>query len=360
MITNCRINKLTQMLTLMMQLLSLSANINNQQYSIRSFNKVEDQAALEEICANVWDGTDYLPSTFKTYCDDPDCAFLALTDHEEDIPLAVSNYRRIGKDIAWFEAIRTAEDARGKGYARSLLQQMIATAKQEGRDSLSCTVASNIPMIKVFQKCGMRFLCKLNMIDFSTCKNIPGWKNDRHDGLKENGKKLKPQNLISALSAEKCIRENARNPQKITPITTQLELDDALQRIYELGGTKFVPGLFSILSPSQLSSSIDKRLVFLIETSGDDDGIALLVLSRDERISSLKSNWICSISTNSHLALEAAAWYACFSPDVQDNLDGHVAFCLVFNDYDTAGSDEESDFIHALPLAKDPCVLYGI
>lgn len=323
--------------------------------------------------------TDYLPSIFKTYCDDPDCSFLALTGVDNDKLLAVSNYRRIGNDIAWFEAVRTAEDARGKGYARSLLQEMLESAKNEGRKSLlSCTVASNIPMIKVFQKCGMNYICKLNMIDFSLFKTLPGWKRMKDQNNDSNEDKIVPQNLLSAMNLKHTIRENAKNPSKVTAIKTQLELDDALQRMHESGGTKFVPGLFSILSPSQLSSSLDKGLIFFIESTsknndnsqdssssgGDnnDEAVALLVLSRDERISSLKSNWICSIATNSHLALETALWYACFSSDVQDRLEDDVAFCLIFNDYDSSSgsNNEKSDFVSALPLAKDPCVLYGI
>ena len=145
-----------------------------QNYKLREYNptKESDVLALEEICANVYGGGDYLPKKAASYVSDNMCSFLALTttkedtqtNDEEDSVIAVANYKRLPvQNSAWIEAVRTHPNHQGKGLATRLLRSILEIAKEEDdihnkteepTNILTCTVESNKGMKKALERVG--------------------------------------------------------------------------------------------------------------------------------------------------------------------------------------------------------------
>ena len=94
---------------------SSSAASSSADYLLREYDPTSesDRASLDEICRNVYGGTDYLPSVAETYAADEACSFLALEDTSASRLAAVANYKRLpAQDAAWIEAVRTRKDYR--------------------------------------------------------------------------------------------------------------------------------------------------------------------------------------------------------------------------------------------------------
>jgi hypothetical protein len=135
-----------------------------------------------------------------------------------------------------------------------------------------------------------------------------------------------------------------------------------------------------------LRESIEHGLVFTLgisdkDVSGCDDvnrdpiGKAIMALTKDNRISSLKSQWVCSIVACTSLAFDAALAYShlpsvakqmnCHQSkaDVTLSEDGGYAddhnvtkpFCLVF---DGALPLDIGTLAYALPRVTDECVVF--
>ena len=99
----------------------------------------------------------------------------------------------------------------------------------------------------------------------------------------------------------------------------------------------------------------------------------ILVLTKDERISSLKSQWVCSIVSYTQIGFEVALLHAhskdiarriqtfdCEQKDTEDDMDGRDVsaspFCLVFDD---AIPKHPGTLAHALPRVDDQCVVFS-
>jgi hypothetical protein len=75
----------------------------------------------------------------------------------------------------------------------------------------------------------------------------------------------------------------------------------------------------------------------------------------DERITSLKSNWILSISAPTKVDLEAAIWWACSKKGLE-LLEGDVGFAIAFG----GAIPTDGVFGSALQLNEDRALLYTI
>mmetsp|Transcript_25015 Transcript_25015/g.50093 ORF Transcript_25015/g.50093 Transcript_25015/m.50093 type:complete len:619 (-) Transcript_25015:25-1881(-) len=155
-------------------------------------NNQKDVTTLQEICANVYGGGDYLPQMAASYVADPACSFMALkmtimptVDDDDDgnhgekgnedvtstaasitasmnhittgdtacnsekkdergnIMVAVANYKRLhAQNAAWIEAVRTHPDYRNRGLASKLLASIVDMAQQEDKERKSQIVSS--------------------------------------------------------------------------------------------------------------------------------------------------------------------------------------------------------------------------
>jgi GNAT superfamily N-acetyltransferase len=399
------------------------------EYKLRSYNPKCDRDALEEICANVYGGSDYLPKVAETYVNDPLCSFLALSSGTNDtiksnadeanemkatnnVILAVANYKRLPlQKSAWIEAVRTHPSHRNKGLASKLLTELIALSRNEDDKTrqigdiaptennngrvrtrvLTCTIESNKGMQRALEKVGFQRYTTIPTLSFAALKQLPGWTPDC---------KQTPKGLLAALELEHLISLPAQSASSITmwnTITSEEELLAALKECEAHGCSGYLPGLYEYIVPSpsrvDLKQSMEHGLVFTLNlpNTGSKDisncdensdfavhaGSVIMAFTRDDRISSLKSQWVCSIVAFTGVGFEAALAFA-HSAEVsrklrllqsgvgikdasnKDNIDGAnkctVPFILVF---DGAVPLDEGSLAHALPRVTDECVVFS-
>ncbi|KAL7486580.1 hypothetical protein ACHAW6_012179 [Cyclotella cf. meneghiniana] len=372
-------------------------------YNLRPYNPRTDRIALEQICANVYNGSDYLPQMAESYAADPLCSFLTLAAREEeDGILAVANYKRLpSQQCAWIEAVRTHPIHRNKGLASLLLRELINLAiiendalrrnntQHNGSDNrttktlLTCTIRSNAGMRRALEKVGFLPHRTIPTLSFEALKRLPGWSFS-------STAPARPQPLLTALnlhhSPSPRARKLASSSSRWNALASDVDLLRALETCRRRGNTcGYLPGLYEYIVPApsrdDLRRSMEHGLVVAMHPDDDDDrdsaDEAILALVRDERISSLKSQWVCSIVAYTNVGFEAALLYA-HSVEVATRMrgllssigverDGQVEseggenvaampFCLVFDD---AVPLEEGTLAHALPRVTDECLVYS-
>jgi len=317
-------------------------------YQLRPFDPASDQPHLEEICKNVYGGTDYLPSVASSLASDPLSTFVVLatndSDDDDNRPFAaVANLRRFLPGKAWLEAVRTCETRRNRGLARELTQELIQKARDVGDEVMTCTVDSNIAMRKVLEGAGMRYAQRINQCSFEKMKELPGWgAGDEREALP----------LLQALEAEGLIKEESRKLEWEL-VESRADLDKALERIRARGGFGYLPGLWELLGDEVINASLRSGLILKLR-GGEEE--AVLTLFQDDKIQSLRSKWVCSVTTCSLVGLEAALWHAC-SIEVRDALGGEGAFIPAFDG--SVPIDIHGSICKVLPLVENRCMVYS-
>ena len=364
------------------------------EYTLRPYNPDTDRDTLNEICANVYGGGDYLPKVAETYVADPLCSFLGLAGIQDNTAqkneiVAVANYKRLPlQNSAWIEAVRTHPKHQNRGLASSLLRELIALSKEEdvNRRILTCTIESNKGMQRALEKVGFERYGTIPALSFDKLKELPGWSAECTAAPMPLLSALKLDDLVSDEVKSVAISDNWRT------VVSESELLMALEECQQSGGTcGYLPGLYEYIVPSpsrtDLQQSIKHGLVFTLNISDkdisrcDSDCItsiqadkAILAFTKDDRISSLKSQWVCSIVAYTRLAFEAALVYA-HSTEVakrmhkleSNAMENHAKvdddesknakpFCLVFDD---AVPLEHGTLAHALPRVTDKCVVFS-
>lgn len=393
-------------------------------YQLRPYDptRESDRESLDEICAKVYGGGDYLPKMAASYVADPSCSFLALTNNnsgeeekrqpaitaQDDNILAVANYKRLpAQNSAWIEAVRTHPDHRNKGLASKLLHSLVDLSKEEDNldkdkqlptNVLTCTVQSNVGMIRALEKVGFVKRSTIVALSFSALKDLPGWNPNEPD--------FQPQPLLDALNLNHLVSPAAKAIPSTSwsTISCEQQLVELLQNLKDnkAGTCGYMPGLYEYIVPgpnrADLKQSLERGLVFRLDLSANTNdkeasncareakssgggandesrliGQAILVFTQDERISSLKSNWVCSIVAHTQIGFEAAVWHAHssevarkmrnFQSGDDDLLQGDeneelnaLPFCLVFDD---AVPLKAGSLAHALPRVTDECVVFS-
>ncbi len=105
--------------------------------------RASDRRRVEEICAGVWDGHDYIPDVFDDWLSDPAADFQAA--ERDGFVVGVQRLRRIGPHLAWYEGLRVAAEARRQGVAREMLRQVVAQARQENIREIRLATADPEP-----------------------------------------------------------------------------------------------------------------------------------------------------------------------------------------------------------------------
>ena len=373
----------------------------NGDYHLRPYDlaRESDRTSLDEICANVYGGTDYLPAMAASYAADPACSLLVLTKNEilrsteeDETILAVANYKRLhAQNVGWMEAVRTHPRHRNKGFATAILRSIVDLSKDENDTQLhknnaqptkilTCTIQSNKGMLRALEKVGFVQCNTIPMVSMKVLRELPGWTPDCDKS---------PQSLLDALDLRHLVSPIARTipTSSWCTISTDHQLLEWLELCKKEGGCSgYIPGLHEYIVPGpnrvDLKQSMEHGLVLAMDfrtqtelSCWDGVGVAILVFTRDKRIFSLKSKWVCSIVAHSQLAFEAALWHA-HSSDIArrmqsfhyggDNIDPlntvdesvtAVPFCLVFDD---AVPLNEGTLSHALPRVTDECVVFSI
>lgn len=348
-----------------------------------------------EICANEFGGGDYLPKMASTYAADPVCSFLGLTKNNTDDGdkiLAVANYKRLpAQNSAWIEAVRTHPNHRNQGLASSLLRSIVDLSKHENKDAmpptdiLTCTIQSNVGMVRALEKEGFAICNTIQILRFEKLKELPGWSASIDEVV--------PRPLLDALNLKHMVSPTAKAIPSSSwrTLSSNEQLLEKLQQCKSEGATTgYLPGLYEYIVPGpnrlDLQRSMEHGLVLALdvpaqqkETSrcetneeGEEEvGHAILVLTRDDRISSLRSNWVCSIVAHTQLAFEVALWHA-HSLDVAKRMQSSglgvsnaeseagtvdaLPFCLVFDD---AVPLTPGTLAHALPRVTDECIVFS-
>ena len=319
-----------------------------------------DQPAIESICADVYDGGDYLPKMALQMSSDAANTLLVLTD--ADVPIAVASLKRLSASAAWLEAVRTAKERRGNGHASRICAAQVGLAASEGRRLLSATVASNTAMLRTFARCGLAPAGSIHLLSWPSVRVLPGWASGDDQGSEP------PQSLLRALDLESThVTPAARS---LAARFERLRSAAAVRRALTaagggVGGSGCLPGLYKLLGDDAVAAAAAVKP----EPGGGSGGVwwlerpaCVMALWRDEAISSLRSQWVCCIyaaapsgadggsgGTDGDVVdvVAAAMWRA-------SEEHGHRPFCLAVD-----GALPVEGLLAALPLNQDPCVLYG-
>ena len=361
---------------------------NNNHVIFRPYDPTTDYEDLIEICKDVYGGTDYLPSMAMEYAKDPKSQFMVLSKVEDSggqTIVAVANLKLIisskSKSIRWIEAVRTCPKHRGQGLAQHLLSKMMelsqnSTAEHTNSEIWSSTIESNLAMRTIFEKIGLNPRHYIHQLKFDKLNQIPGWSVNDASGVT-------PKPLLEACGLVDSIRKEAKQI-KWSPVDNLEDLNQVLQKIKEQGGIGCLPGLYKILDDKIVQHSLNNGLVWKLEegpaTSGDVSlssnavpaGPAIVALTTDAQIQSLKSNQVCSIAATTTIAFESALWYVsksfgCFDDNIEHSdiaaASTSKMFTLSVDGAVPLREEEETSnavpVYDKLPFVGDRCILYG-
>mmetsp|Transcript_14564 Transcript_14564/g.16937 ORF Transcript_14564/g.16937 Transcript_14564/m.16937 type:complete len:386 (-) Transcript_14564:43-1200(-) len=344
-------------------------------YCVRPYDSNKDRVALEQICKDVWKGTDYLPSMAKQFELDESCDFVVMQNEQEDVvalgnrkifDISMMDYddnniddvrhdteiiksQRIER-ISWIEAIRTSKEHMGKGLATALIQALIKRSYDDGiTDILSCTIESNDAMKKVFDRNCMKLTNKMCFLSFGKLATLPGWKVTDHENNADT--------LIRALKVEHLFEEHTRTT-KWTPVESEMELNTILKQMKTSGGLGLFPGLGKpYFIDQQIRENLKKGLIQKLEDK-EKGIIGLYALVQDVAIQSLKSKWVCSIISFDSITFDSALWDSC-SESMVLKRGGDAAFVVVYDNC-LSNNLSSSSIMDALPIQKnDSFILFS-
>ncbi len=305
---------------------------NMNTFTMRPFVSGKDAENLSELCKDVWVGRDYVPSIAPILEKDPSCDFVILEDDKTGKMVAAGNRRLLdekGTSI-WIEAIRVSSKFQGRGVATLMMKEFLRRSKDTGaKEIMSCTSDNNHAMKKVFTKEEIKmepFHHNSQFPDFSKLKELPGWSaTDMSSGDEE-----KTENILKALQIEHLVGDEAKL-EKWEPVKDEEEMKSILKSLKKHGLSGHMPGLGKLMWISDdVRDSLKKGLVRkLCKTTTDgEEPYAILALTKDHAIQSLRSKYVCSIVARTSIGFDSAVWEACKS-DIAHTLGGNPAFCVL-------------------------------
>jgi GNAT superfamily N-acetyltransferase len=117
----------------------------------------DDRAAVVEMVATVWDGTDYLPKVWDEWLADPGGPLLIAELAQR--PVVVAKLSALGGGEDWFEGLRVAPEQRGKGFARIMLQRCVELSRERRAHVLRyLTGGENLAMQRIALDLGFQLI----------------------------------------------------------------------------------------------------------------------------------------------------------------------------------------------------------
>jgi len=117
----------------------------------------DDRAAVVEMVATVWDGTDYLPKVWDDWLADPGGPL--LIGELAQRPVAVAKLSALGNGEDWFEGLRVAPEQRGKGFARVMVQRCVELSRERRAHVLRyLTSGENVTMQRIALDLGFQLI----------------------------------------------------------------------------------------------------------------------------------------------------------------------------------------------------------
>ncbi len=276
---------------------------------IREYEPSDFQGLLE-ISKHIWEGHDYLPKKIEDFYNDPLSIPLVLID--EGKLVSIANLRFLNADIAWLEGIRTHPNARRKGYATLLTEEMMKIAMKKGvKEIWLMTNAENKSTAILLRNLQFSEKGKLvmwpdweTMVESLKMKDIQNKHIDTLS-LKKIGKYQPEQKnpyraLIESIPVSK---EALILRKKWKQITKKSQIDTVLSKIGQKEGMNVLLGEFHVYPQTAyiLDQMIKKKQLYFL-----DNPPALLLL---EKSSEIDSGYGVGLNTYSLVALESAVHF---------------------------------------------------
>ncbi|MGD1993276.1 MAG: AI-2E family transporter [Anaerolineae bacterium] len=132
--------------------------------------RMGDRSDVEMLCAQIWDGDDYVPKVWDEWLEDPH-GQLTVVELKGRV-VAVSKLTRLAEDEWWLEGLRVAPEYRRLGLAQLLQDYQVSLAEQVGHGVVRFGTAShNRPVRKNAARNGFR---RVGRFVFYSAKSLPG------------------------------------------------------------------------------------------------------------------------------------------------------------------------------------------
>ncbi len=116
--------------------------------------KESDKKIITEISSQIWDGEDYIPAVFNKWIKDKNRDFICLS--EGGTIHGFASMRIMPDGTVWFEGLRVAQNARGKGYGEKMTEHLIEEASKEKRTIRLSTYFKNYESLHIVKKHGFK------------------------------------------------------------------------------------------------------------------------------------------------------------------------------------------------------------
>ena len=115
---------------------------------------LEDHERVKRLCETIWEGNDYVPTTFPFWIENPLAKTIGFFVDDELV--AIGNIEQLADtDIAWVQGLRVKDGHREKGHATAITMRLVEIAKDLRINHLwYATSSRNESSIRVAAKCG--------------------------------------------------------------------------------------------------------------------------------------------------------------------------------------------------------------
>ncbi len=123
--------------------------------------KPEDLPAVQELCKDVWNGSDYMPREWERLLQEPGSTiYVAETEQGQMAGFYVLQlFAEEGNKTGWWRGVRVGTPFRGQGIASQLLGHAISVCKSKGLEKLRYSTAEdNIPMHILAARYNFRYI----------------------------------------------------------------------------------------------------------------------------------------------------------------------------------------------------------
>ncbi len=119
----------------------------------------EDIEAVNTICADVWGGSDYVPSIWLEWIAQPNNQFYLFELEGQPAALYCLRLGLAEPGSSWIQAVRVATSFKGRGLAAAIIEHAITTSRELGFHVLRYTTAhTNTPMHRLADRYGFRHI----------------------------------------------------------------------------------------------------------------------------------------------------------------------------------------------------------
>ncbi|MFW9807135.1 MAG: GNAT family N-acetyltransferase [Candidatus Thorarchaeota archaeon] len=115
---------------------------------------LKDHDQVKVLCETIWEGNDYVPTTFPFWIENPRATTIGLFANDELV--AIGNIEQLADtEIAWVQGLRVKDGHREKGHATAITMKLVEIAKNLRVKYLwYATSSRNESSMRVAAKCG--------------------------------------------------------------------------------------------------------------------------------------------------------------------------------------------------------------